>query len=92
MIFHVFKLTFSMNFNSNDFKIIYGSTQEEIEDQVKLFKEQGYVLHGTVIAQPNSNFGKDPLNAQQPFLYYQMLAKQNKAACQQKIDEKKDSQ
>lgn len=79
-----------MHFNVNGFKIIYGATQEEIEAQVKVWQDQGYVLHGTLVAQPNSSFGKDPLNRQQPFLYYQMLAKQNKTTDHQKPEEQTD--
>lgn len=64
-----------MNFNANDFKIVHGDTMEEIEAQVKILFEEGYCLHGTVVAQPNPRFNSDVSGSQRPYHYYQMLAK-----------------
>ncbi|MBW3544294.1 MAG: hypothetical protein KY428_01625 [Bacteroidetes bacterium] len=68
----------------NDFKIIYGSTQEEIEAQVKALEKQGYLLHGTMVAQANPDFYASPTGDSPPFLYYQMLARKKADHAQEK--------
>ena len=65
-----------MNFKTNDFRIVYGTTMEEIESQVKILLEEGYCLQGTVVAQPNPRFIEKP-STQKPYHYYQMIAKKN---------------
>lgn len=72
-----------MNFNANDFKIVHGCTLDEIEQQVKALKEQGYSLHGTPVAQPNPHYSSTSTAPRQPFLYYQMLAKNKQAVPKQ---------
>lgn len=67
----------------NDFKIIYGATQEEIEAQVIALEKEGYLLHGTMVAQANPDFYANPSGASPPFLYYQMLARKKAAHAQQ---------
>lgn len=79
-----------MNFKADDFKIVYGSTEAEIEEQVKALLEKGYILHGTLVAQPNAHFSSDAAVLQQPYFYYQMLARQKPASSQAKPEESVD--
>lgn len=63
-----------MNFHINDFRIVHGDSIEEIELQVKILLEEGYCLQGTIVAQPNPGFLDRPFE-QEPYHYYQMLAR-----------------